>query len=64
MVYYAAAETLAKIGGKRDMVAMDAFPRTGTAHRKDGKLLMHIKKCRDELENRLNANPIPKNLKD
>jgi HEAT repeats len=60
IVHHAAAKTLAKIGGPRDIVAMDAWLKSGTAHRKDGDFQRHVKECRDALEKRLKA--IPKDL--
>lgn len=59
-----AATALAKTGGRTEVIAMDAWLRGGSAHRGNGDYLIHVKKCRDELEKRLNANPIPKDLKD
>jgi hypothetical protein len=57
-----AAEALAKTGGRREVVAMDAWLR-GAANRYDADFLEYVKKCRDELEKRLKDNPIPKDLK-
>ena len=42
---------------------MDAWLRTGTAHRNDRASMQHVKQRRDELAKRLKENPIPKNLK-
>jgi HEAT repeat protein len=63
-VHYAAADTLSKIGGKRELVAMNAWLKAGGADRKDEDFVWHVKKCRDELEKRLKDKPIPKDLKD
>lgn len=54
-----AATTLAKIGGKPDLDAMDAWLKDGK-HPADGDYMIHVKKCRDELEKRVKANPFPK----
>lgn len=57
-VRYAAAKTLAAIGGQRDLDAMDAWLKDGK-HPNDADYLIHVKKCRDELEKRVKANPPP-----
>lgn len=58
-----AATALSKIGGARDVVAMDAWLLGGTAYRDDDALLRHVKSCRDALEKRLKAKPTPKDAK-
>jgi hypothetical protein len=50
-VAYAAAKTLAIIGGTRELEAMDAWLR-GPSQR-DDELRQHVKLCRDELKERL-----------
>jgi hypothetical protein len=64
IIVNAAATALAKTGGPREVFAMDAWLRGGSAHRDKGNLLIHVKRCRDELEKRLRENPIPKDLRD
>ncbi len=51
-VRYAAARTLAAIGGSREVVAMDAWLR-GVTYRDKVEFRQHVKKCRDELKRRL-----------
>lgn len=51
-VAYAAAKTLATIGGPNEMVAMDVWLR-GVSHRDDRQLREHVQKCRDALKKRL-----------
>jgi HEAT repeat protein len=63
LIRYTASETLAKIGGRRDLEAMDAWLKNGKNPRpKDTDYPLHVKKCRDELEKRLKDNPIPKDI--
>jgi HEAT repeat protein len=52
-VGYAAAKTLAAIGGPNEVVAMDVWLR-GVSRHDDRKLREHVQKCRDELKKRLN----------
>lgn len=59
-VHHLAAETLAKIGGKRELEAMDTWLKSGAGRHRDGQSLQHVKGCRDSLESRLKATP--KNL--
>jgi HEAT repeat protein len=54
VIPYAAAKTLAAIGGRREVVAMDAW-LLGASHRDDPHLRAHVKTCRDELQKRLEA---------
>jgi hypothetical protein len=61
-VRYEAATVLEKIGGKRDLIAMDAWLKTGSALRDEKEFLSHVKDCRNKLEKRL-KNPIPKGFK-
>ncbi len=63
-IAHQAATALAKVGGVRDVIAMDAWLRAGVAHRGEPNYLIHVKKCRDELENRWKENPVPKGLRD
>jgi HEAT repeat protein len=51
-VVYAAAKTLAAIGGRRDVVAMDVWLKTGN-HREARGLRKDVKECRDALQKRL-----------
>ena len=51
-VRHQAAKTLAKIGGKRDLVAVDIWLKTGN-YRDDPFHLRHVRDCRDKLEKRL-----------
>jgi hypothetical protein len=60
-VRHAAATTLARIGSKRDLEAMDKWLKDGK-HPNDADHMIHVKKCRDELEKRLKENPVPKNI--
>jgi len=53
MIVNAAATALAKTGGRREVVAMDAWLRAGVAHRDAPVYLKHVKTCRDALEKRL-----------
>jgi HEAT repeats len=57
-----AAKSLAKIGGKRELEGMNAWLKDGK-HPEDGNYSLNIvKKCRDELEQRLKEHPVPKTL--
>jgi hypothetical protein len=58
---YVTADALAKIGGKRELEALDACLKPGD-NRRDANELQHLKQRRDELEARLKANPVPKHL--
>ena len=49
----AAAKALAAIGGPREVVAMDVWLLGSSQGAKDKVLRAHVKKCRDELEQRL-----------
>jgi hypothetical protein len=60
-VRYATAKSLARIGAQRDLEAMDAWLKNGK-HPNDGDYMIHVKKCRDELEKRLKENPLPKGI--
>jgi len=60
-VRHAAADSLAKIGGWRELKAMDAVLKLDDP-RRDANEVRHFKKCRDALDTRLKANPIPKYL--
>jgi hypothetical protein len=51
-IIYAAAKTLAAIGGPNEVVAMEVWLR-GASDRDDPKLLRHVRKCRDALKKRL-----------
>lgn len=51
-VGYAAAKTLAAIGGPNEVVAMDVWLR-GITYREDRQLREHVQKCRDALKKRL-----------
>jgi hypothetical protein len=55
IVYYA-ANTLAAIGGWREVVAMDAW-LLGASHRDDAHLRRHVSECRDRLKKRLDERP-------
>jgi len=55
-VVNAAATTIAVIGGRREVIALDAW-LLGTTHRDEPQLREQVKKCRDELDKRLNATP-------
>jgi hypothetical protein len=58
-----AARTLARIGGYRELEAMDAWLKVGkNPNPRDGDYLILVKKCRGELEQRLKTNPVPKDL--
>jgi hypothetical protein len=54
---YAAARTLAAIGGSREVVALDVWLRVNS-RRDDDKLQQHVKKCRDELKRRLDESRV------
>jgi len=56
---YAAAEALAKIGGKPELDAMDAWLKDGRHLRTDNQRRL-FQKLRDELEKRVKANPVPR----
>jgi hypothetical protein len=60
-VRHAAADALAKIGGWQELKAMDAVLKVDDP-RRDANEVQHLKACRDKLEVRLKANPIPKHL--
>lgn len=62
-VAYGAAEALAATGGRREVAALDAWLKVGTTRRDDGDFLIHVKKCRDELDKRL-KDTAAKNLHD
>lgn len=51
-VVYKAAEALARMGGRRTLAAMDVWLQTGN-HRDDRDLRVHVQKCRDGLQKRL-----------
>lgn len=51
-VSYAAAKTLIAIGDQRTVAAFDVWLSVGN-HRDNDLLLAHVKKCRDELKERL-----------
>jgi HEAT repeat protein len=51
-----AAKTLVKLGGKRDLVALDIWLKTGN-YRNDIHYLNFVKECRDKLEKRLKETP-------
>ena len=51
-VSYAAAKALIAIGDQRTVAAMDVWLNSGN-HRDIEQLLAHVKKCRDELKERL-----------
>lgn len=56
VVVFSAAETLAAIGGPREVIAMDAW-LLGGSHLDDKKLRAHVKRYRDELAARLAKEP-------
>jgi hypothetical protein len=56
-----AAKALAKIGGWHELEAMKACVKASNV-RRDANELRHLQECRDKLEARLKANPIPKHL--
>jgi HEAT repeat protein len=58
---YTAADTLAKIGGQRDLDALNACLK-GNDPRRDANEMQYFKKRRDELEARMKAHPVPKYL--
>ena len=58
-VRYGAADALAKIGGRRDLDAMNAWLNAADP-RKDANEQQYITKRRDELEARLKAHPVGK----
>ena len=51
-VVYAAAKTLAAVGGPNEVVAIDVWLR-GVSYREDRQLREHVQKRRDELKKRL-----------
>lgn len=57
IVAYAAATTLAAIGGPNEVVAMDLWLR-GVSYRDDAQLRQHVEKCRDDLKKRLDENRV------
>jgi len=57
----AAAEALAKIDGRRDLAAIDEWLKAGK-HSDDEYTRPKVQECRDQLQKRLTANPIPKTL--
>lgn len=52
VVAYSAAETLAAIGGSREVIAMDAW-LIGSSHSDNKQFREHVRNCRDELAARL-----------
>jgi hypothetical protein len=53
VVQDAAAKTLAAIGGRRDLVAFDAWLRAGTARKLPPDYLKDFREYRDALQKRL-----------
>lgn len=63
IVRYLAARVIAKLGVQSDLTTIDAWLKNGKLPQ-DGEYLIHVKKCRDELEKRLKENPVPKDFRD